>query len=83
MKKELSEHQQKTVKALSPTNTDIDIAVIYTRIYGDPGALSAREMQQKLAHIFKNINHKLEPERRIEPGALKRTYRLNTQVDRG
>ncbi|RTL04951.1 hypothetical protein EKK58_09090 [Candidatus Dependentiae bacterium] len=74
----LSEHQQKTLTSLRPDNTDIDIAVIYTRVYGDPGTLSARDMQMKLAPVFRAINNKLKKTNRIEPGELKRTYRLNT-----
>lgn len=71
----LSTHQEKTLKAFDPKETDIDIAVLYTRVYGDPGSMSVREMQQKLAPTFAAINEKLTG-KRIEPGELKRTYRL-------
>lgn len=82
--KELSQHQQDTLDAVSPADTDIDIAVIYTRVYGDPGVLSAREMQQKLAPTFKAVNDKLAENKetkkcRIEPGDTKRTYRYTTK----
>ena len=75
---DLSKHQQKTLDAFDPTETDIDIAVLYTRVYGDPGSMSVRKMQQKLAPTFKAINDKLK-RRRIEPGEIKRTYRLAKQ----
>lgn len=72
----LSEHQQKAVDAFKPKGKDIDIVVLYTRVYGDPGQLTAREMQQKLAPTFSAINEKLT-DSLIEPGALKRTYRFS------
>lgn len=81
MTKKLSIHQQKAIGAFIPSNTDIDIAVLYTRVYGDPGVLSAREMQQKLAPTFAAVNEKLaKVESVIEPGEKKRTYRLNTNT---
>lgn len=77
MKKKLSAHQELTLQAFDKKNTDIDIAVLYTRVYGDPGHLSAREMQQKLAPTFSAINEKLA-KGKLEPGDTKRTYRYNT-----
>lgn len=75
-------HQQKVYDAFDSKDTDIDIAVLYTRVYGDPGHLKAREMQQKLAPSFARINDLLWDIRkktyyRIEPGIAKRTYRLS------
>lgn len=75
--KELSQHQNRVLKAFDAKNKDIDIAVLYTRVYGDPGHMSAREMQQKMAPTFSAINDKLK-RGRIEPGDTKRTYRYNT-----
>jgi hypothetical protein len=75
--KPLSDHQAKVLAAFEDQDRDFDIAVLYTRVYGDPGALTAREMQQKLAPIFSEINRKL-CSGNIEPGEKKRTYRLNT-----
>lgn len=74
--KPLSKHQANVLCAFTKNNKDIDIAVIYTRVYGDPGEMTAREMQQKLAPTFSEINKKLKG--RIEPGETKRTYRYNT-----
>lgn len=74
--RELSSHQDKVFAAFHRFNTDIDIAVLYTRIYGDAGQMTARDMQQKLAPTFKAINCKISGV--IEPGETKRTYRLNT-----
>lgn len=80
MSERLTEHQKKVLATFDKKNTDIDIAVLYTRIYGDPGHISAREMQQKLAPTFKVINEKLA-KGSIEPGDTKRTYRFNTIGD--
>lgn len=77
-KKPLSGLQSTIVKAFEISDTDYDVAVIYMSAYGYPGSLTAREMQQKLAPNFKKINDKLI-KCRIEPGAAKRTYRLNTK----
>lgn len=81
----LSSHQDKTFSAFDPIETDIDIAVLYTRVYGDPGSMSVRSMQQKLAPTFQAINNKMDEYKgkwRIEPGELKRTYRL-ARIKRG
>lgn len=80
--KKLSDHQRKTLDALHPINTDIDVAVVYTRVYGDPGSQSARTMQQKLAPTFSAINEKLVSRKvKIEPGETKRTYRFSTKQE--
>ncbi len=80
--KKLSEHQNATLKAICPVNTDIDVAVIFTRVYGDPGSMSARAMQQKLAPTFSAINDKLAVDGCfIEPGETKRTYRFSTKQE--
>jgi len=75
--KELSQHQQKVLDAFDKNDTDIDIATLYTRVYGDPGHLSAREMQQKLGPTFKAINEKMDRPRLV-PGEIKRTYRYDS-----
>lgn len=78
MKPTWTEHQDKVLNAFDKRDTDIDIVTIYTRVYGDPGHITAREMQQKLAPSFSVINGKL-PKGRIEPGEVKRTYRLRSK----
>lgn len=75
--KKLSDFQNRVLKAFDAKNKDIDIAVLYVRVYGDPGHMSARAMQQKLAPTFSAINDKLK-KGCIEPGEMKRTYRYNT-----
>lgn len=75
--KTLTAHQASVLNAFGENDKDYDIAVLYTRVYGDPGHMTAREMQQKLAPTFSAINEKLN-KGRIEPGDTKRTYRLNT-----
>lgn len=69
----LTKHQEKILKAFDALNTDIDIVVLYTRIYGDPGLMTVRDMQMKLAPQFAVMNKKLEG--LIELGEIKRTYR--------
>lgn len=76
-KKPLSAHQSNVLSAFDRKDKDYDIAVLYTRVYGDPGHMTAREMQQKLAPTFSEINRKLV-KGIIEPGETKRTYRINT-----
>lgn len=73
--KPLSPHQVKILSAFDQDDVDYDIVVLYTRVYGDPGGLNARDMQQKLAPIFSAINSKLM-RGRIELGIVKRTYRF-------
>jgi hypothetical protein len=75
----LSNQQQKTIEAFNPTDTDLDIAVIYQRVFGDAGVMNSREMQQALAPVFARINGKIK-EARIEPGVARRTYRYETQI---
>mgnify|MGYP000039898570 CR=1 FL=1 len=75
--KHFSEHQQNVLEAFDVMNMDVDIMVIYTRVYGDPGQLTTRECQQKLAPTFAEINRKSN-DIFIEPGDLKRTYRCST-----
>lgn len=75
----LSEYEDKVLKAFDKRNTDIDIVVIYTRVYGDPGHLTSRECQQKLAPMFARINEKLAGKGYVEPGEKKRTYRYTNK----
>lgn len=77
-----TEHQRMVVEAFDMKNRDIDIVVLYTRVYGDPGQLTARECQQKLAPTFAEIN-KRSLVIHIEPGDLKRTYRCSTSKRKG
>lgn len=58
---------------------DISISDLYEVAYGTDATLSVRDKQQRLAPIFARINEKLTGQR-IEPGQLKRTYRLNTNI---
>ena len=69
--------QEKALAAFAPANQDIDIVVLYGRIYGDPGTKSVRDMQMKLAPLFRNVNARLKG-KTIELGEMKRTYRLTT-----
>lgn len=78
----LTDHQKLVVAAFKQKNKDIDIVVIYTRIYGDPGELTARECQQKLAPSFAEVNRR-SLTLHIEPGHLKRTYRCSTPKHKG
>ena len=76
-KKKLTEFQEKVVSSFGEKNTDVDIVVIYTRVYGDPGTLTARECLMKLAPTFAEINER-SLSLHIEPGDLRRTYRCST-----
>jgi len=80
----LTEHQQNVLAAFAPVNTDVDIVLLYTRIYGDPGVMPVRQMQRRLAASFLRVNQALTASAgskagRIEVGDTKRTYRYNTQ----
>lgn len=80
-KKELSEHQKNVLAAFEDKDKDISISRIYMLAYGhdewQKKGTTIRVMQQKLAPTFKEINKKLVG-MKIEPGDVKRTYRLNT-----
>lgn len=76
-----SEHQVRVFDAFHIKDTDINIAVLYYRVYGDPGRLTIRDMQQKLAPTFDAMNKKWFNGWKIVPGETKQTYRLAT--DRG
>ena len=76
MIKSLTQHQQNVVDAFDHKDTDIDIVVIFTRVYGDAGQFSARDCQQKLAPTFAEINSRSD-DFVIEPGNIKRTYRCS------
>jgi len=69
--------RQREINREIEKDTDIDIAVLYHRVYGDAGHASARDMQMKLAPIFATINEKLT-RGLIEPGNVKRTYRYSS-----
>ena len=66
-------------KLLSATvDTDVNIAMLYNAAYPTKAQYENRYMQQRLAPIIARVNKKLPEGHRIEPGKLKRTYRLNT-----
>lgn len=78
--KNLSKHQEKVVSAFDKKDEDITISLIYMRVYGHAEwqrAGTKRNMQQKLAPAFRDINEKITPAR-IIPGFLKGTYRYST-----
>lgn len=78
-----TEQQQTIYDAFSIKDKDYDIVTLYTRVFGDPGELSVRAMQQRLAPRFRRFNSFLEKigNERIILGDLKRTYRLSTVKD--
>lgn len=80
-KKPLSAHQKKVLAAFENKDQDISISRIYMLVYGhdewQKKGTTVRIMQQKLAPTFSEINKKLI-KARIEPGDIKRTYKLNT-----
>ncbi|TXH12357.1 MAG: hypothetical protein E6R03_13030 [Hyphomicrobiaceae bacterium] len=62
---------------------DIEIWLLYSVAYEvKPSEHDAdnRRMQQRLAPVIARLNGNLPPNNRVEPGQLKRTYRLNTDV---
>lgn len=75
----LSPHQKKVFDAFIDTDCDVLIITLYRRVYGKVKPLSSvRSLQQRMAPTFSAINDKIRPAR-IEPGYLKKTYRLNTK----
>lgn len=81
----LSATQQRLYDAFKDKpDTDIAISAMYDATYrGEERTNSLvftdRYMQQRLGPIVQRLNKKLDGQR-IEPGQLKRTYRLNTKV---
>lgn len=65
-------------------NTDIQIYDMYVAVYGVRAAIAEdsdiRHKQQKLSPLLQRLNARLPEGHRIEPGQLKRTYRLNTKA---
>lgn len=59
-------------------NVDVNIAKLYNAAYPTKATYENRFMQQRIAPIIARVNKKLPEGHRIEPGKLKRTYRLNT-----
>jgi len=75
----LTDLQYRVYEAFDKCDTDISIEILYQRVYGeDVHNLSTREKQMKLGPTFSVINRKLKGAR-IEPGKVKKTYRLNTK----
>lgn len=75
---ELSPFQVKVLGCFKTANVDVPLYIIYGEVYSraERRGLKTREMQQKLAPIFRLINAKLDIGV-IEPGLLKQTYRLS------
>lgn len=83
----LTELQQRVFDVLDARpNTDVPIKIIFTalltgreeqKLFPD----TVRDMQQQLGPIIARINSKLK-RGRVEPGHVKQTYRLNTQLER-
>lgn len=73
----LSELQSRVFRLLSKKpNTDVPIQELFLAAYPlDASSTFVRDMQQKLAPLLARINGKLK-RGRIEPGQMKRTYRL-------
>lgn len=90
---QLSELQKRVFDVLNePPSTDVEIYKLYEAAYEinvhkfQKGQLllgvRTRVMQQKLGSVIARINEKLAEEgKRVEPGNLKKTYRLNTKAD--
>lgn len=84
--KELSELQKRLYAVFKTPNVDVSIYAMYYAVYLDGivpkdaiVVTTVRDMQQKLGPVLQRLNAKLEGQR-IEPGQLKRTYRLNTKI---
>lgn len=76
----LSELQEKVVKSFGSNGDEIDIVVLYNRIYGDPERMTVREMYQKLGPLFARTNNALRNDGQglvITTGTIfKRSYKL-------
>lgn len=83
----LTELQQRVFDVLDARpNTDVPIKVMFAALYTgreDQRLFpdTVRDMQQQLGPLIARINSKLK-RGRIEPGHVKQTYRLNTQLER-
>lgn len=86
----LTELQQRVFDVLDKKpNTDVQITVLFDAAYpltcdwtDEENPIEyppIRDMQQKLGPLLSRINRKLK-NGRIEPGVIKRTYRLNTKL---
>lgn len=94
MSNKLTPLQQKIFSLLdAKPNTDVMISTLYHEAFGDTDmvhpdgsyssvVLDTRDMQQRLGPLLARINLKLK-RGRIVPGALKRTYRLDTKNYKG
>lgn len=80
-----TEHQQKVLDSLKPRNKDIPISKIFLAVYGIAAwrekGITIRDMQQKLAPTFAEINSKLKEPHIIKPGFFKQTYRYSTKPE--
>lgn len=58
-------------------DTDVPISRLWVSVYGQnpPSHFTNRNMQQKLAPLFRRVNEKLSASK-IVPGELKQTYRI-------
>jgi hypothetical protein len=80
MSNKLTDMQQRVFDLLDERpGTDIALVELYKAVYSDGQAdlfpPTNRDMQQKMGPLFARINAKLH-RGRIEPGKVKRTYRL-------
>lgn len=58
---------------------DVPIVVMYEALYGPADRYTTvRDMQQKMANIIMRTNRHIAPSK-IEPGDLKKTYRLTVK----
>lgn len=82
---------QQSLWAVFKDKPDIDVAIVdmYIAAYVSDSMADfyrfgklcdVRHMQQKLSPLLQRLNAKLPEGQRIEPGQLKRTYRLNTKA---
>jgi len=87
----LSDLQQRVYDVLAAApNTDVPIYLLYEAAYRTNVhriqngtlilGLRPRVMQQRLGPVVARINEKIESGGRVEPGALKQTYRLATKA---
>jgi len=69
--------QQQKLHDLLFGKGDVLIEDLYRALRGEPDGLSSAAMQRRISPYIVALNHKLAPAKmRVEPGALKQTYRL-------
>lgn len=79
MSNNLSKFQKRAYDSVCLHGFDVDIPIVrlWVAVHGQnpPSHYSNRDMQQKLAPLFRRINEKLAAVK-IVPGELKQTYRI-------